>query len=318
MSSSTGIALLSITVGPKTLDDAQRLARGLAQLLAEDSALRAMSDQVTGDVVIAGVSELHLEIVLDRLKREFNVEAVVSRPRVACKETVTRPADGEAKYVSQDRQYAHVKIRLLPGDDGTGYVFEDHTTGGAVPSTFITSIDEGIREALTHGVVAGFPVDDVRIELYDGSYHDVDSSEAAFRAAGSLAFDDAAKKADPVLLEPVMRVEVVVPEEHVGVVMGNLSGRRGVIQAMEIRVGTRCIIAHVPLSEMSGYSTDLRSRTQGRGTYTMQFERYQPFRRPERDAEGQGSFVREPRGPLPKPRNTGIALPEPDDDRLET
>jgi elongation factor G len=318
MSSTTGIALLSITAGPKTLADAQRLARGMAQLMTEDPALRATTDQITGEVLIAGVSELHLEIVLDRLRREFNVEATVSRPRVACKETITRPADGEAKYVSQDRHYAHVKIHVIPGEPESGYVFENHTTGGAVPGRFIASIDEGIREALTHGVVAGYPVEDVRIELNDGSYHDVDSSEAAFRAAGSLAFDDAAKKADPVLLEPVMRVEVVVPEEHVGDVMGNLSGRRGVIQAMQLRDDTRFIIAHVPLSDMFGYPTDLRSRTQGRGTYTMQFERYQPFRPSERDEEEQGSFVCEPRGPLPKPRNTGIALPEPDDDRLET
>ena len=313
MSTSTGLALLSITVGPKTLDDAHQLARGLAQLMSEDPTLRATTDQVSGEVVVAGVSELHLEIVLDRLRREFNVEATVGRPRVACKETVTRPADGEAKYLSQDRQYAHVKIRLIPGADGTGCVFENHTTVGAVPERFITSIDEGIRESLTHGVLAGYPVDDVRIELYDGSYHDVDSSEAAFRAAGSLAFEDAAKKAGPVLLEPVMRVAVVVPEEHVAVVMVTLSARRGVIQAMQPRDETRFIVAHVPLSDMFGYSTDLHSRTSGRATYTMQFERYQPYRRPERDEE-QGSCVREPRGPLPEPRNAGIALPEPDDD----
>jgi elongation factor G len=313
MSTTTGLALLSITVGPKTLDDAHQLARGLAQLMSEDPTLRATTDQVSGEVVVAGVSELHLEIVLDRLRREFNVEATVGRPRVACKETVTRPADGEAKYLSQDRQYAHVKIRLIPGADGTGCVFENHTTVGAVPERFITSIDEGIRESLTHGVLAGYPVDDVRIELYDGSYHDVDSSEAAFRAAGSLAFEDAAKKAGPVLLEPVMRVAVVVPEEHVAVVMVTLSARRGVIQAMQPRDETRFIVAHVPLSDMFGYSTDLHSRTSGRATYTMQFERYQPYRRPERDEE-QGSCVREPRGPLPEPRNAGIALPEPDDD----
>jgi elongation factor G len=317
MSSTSGIALISITVGPKTLGDAQQLTQGLARLMAEDPSLRATTDQITGEVVIAGVSELHLEITLDRLRREFNVEATVGRPRVACKETVTRPADGEAKYVSENRQYAHVKIRLMPGDDGTGYVFENHTTGGAVPGRFITSIDEGIREGLAHGVVAGYPVDDVRIELYDGSYHDVDSSEAAFHVAGSLAVEDAAKKAGPVLLEPVMRIEVDVPEEHVSDVMGNLSMRRGVIQTMEAGDKRRFIMAHVPLSDMFGYSTDLRSRTHGRGTYTMQFERYQPFRRPERDGEEQGSLVREPRRPLPKPRNTGIALPEPDDDSFE-
>jgi elongation factor G len=315
MSTPTGIALLSITVGPKTLDDAQRLAGGLTQLMAEDPVLRSTTDQVTGEVVIAGVSELHLEIVIDRLKREFKVEATVGRPRVACKETISRPADGESKYVSQDRQYAHVKIRIKPVDGGTGCVFENHTTAGSIPERFIASIDEGIRERLTHGVVAGYPVDDVRIELYDGSYHDVDSSKAAFRAAGSLAFEDAAKKAGPVLLEPVMRVDVHVPEEHAEDVVGNLSARRGVIQAVEARDGTRFIVAHVTLSDMFGYPTDLRSRTHGRGTYTMQFERYQPCRRPERDEE-QGSCVREPRGPQPKPRNTGIALPEPDDDRL--
>jgi elongation factor G len=316
MSTTTGIALLSITAGPKTLDDAHQLARGLAHLMAEDPTLRATTDQVTGEVVIAGVSELHLEIVLDRLKREFNVEAAVGRPRVARKETITRPAAGEAKYLSEDRQYAHVKIRLMPGGDGTGCAFESHTAGDAVPERFITSIDEGIREALTHGVVAGYPVDDVRIELYDGSYHDVHSSQAAFRAAGRLAVEDAARKAGPVLLEPIMRVEVVVPEEHVRDVMVTLSARRGVIQAVQPRDETRFIIAHVPLSDMSGYSADLHSRTCGRGTYTMQFERYQPDRGPERDEE-QGSCVREPRGPLPQPRNGGIALPEPDDDLFE-
>jgi elongation factor G len=316
MRTTTGIALLSMTVGPKTLDDAHQLARGLARLMAEDPALRATTDQVTGEVVIAGLSELHLEIVIDRLKREFNVEATVGRPRVACKEKITRPADGEAKYLGLDRQYAHVKIRLMPGDDGTGCVFENHTTAGSIPERFIASIDEGIRERLTRGVVAGYPVNDVRIELYDGSYHDVHSSAAAFRTAGSLAFEDAAKKAGPVLLEPVMRVEVYVPEECAGAVMGNLSARRGEIQMMDVRHGRRSIMAHVPLSEMFGYSTDLRSRTLGRGTHTMQFERYQPHPGPERDEE-QGSYVREPRGPLPTPRNTGIALPEPDDDCFE-
>jgi elongation factor G len=195
-------------------------------------------------------------------------------------------------------------------------VFENHTTGGAIPERFIASIDEGIREILAHGVVAGYPVDDLRIELYDGSYHDADSSEAAFRGAASLAFEDAAKKAGPVLLEPIMRVEVHVPEEHAGIVMGNLAARRGVIQTVEVRDGTRLIRAHVPLSDMFGYSSDLRSRTFGRATYTMQFERYQPHRRPESDEE-QGSCVREPRGPQPKPRNTGIALPEPDDGYFE-
>src|SRR5712671_3404461 len=278
MNGITGAALLSIAVTPKTAGDAQRLAHALQQLTAEDPALHVQPGEQTGQVIIGGMGELHLEIVVDRLKREFSVEGTLGKPQVAYKETLTRPADGEMKYAKQTGgrgQYGHVKIHLYPGEPGSGYIFENETTGGSIPKEFIKPIDEGIKEALTRGILAGFPIDDVRIELYDGSYHDVDSSEMAFKIAGSMAFQDAAKRAKPVLLEPIMRVEVVVPKEHMGDVMGNLSSRRGQIQSQEDRGGTQIIQARVPLSEMFGYATDLRSRTQGRATYSMHFDRYE-------------------------------------------
>jgi elongation factor G len=271
--------VISLAIEPKTKADQEKLGVGLGKLMAEDPTFRVKTDQQTGEVVIAGMGELHLEIIVDRLKREFNVEASVGRPQVAYKETLTRAADGEMKYAKQTGgrgQYGHAKIHLYPGEPGSGYVFENKISGGAIPKEFIKPIDEGIKEALTRGVLAGYPVDDVRIELYDGSYHDVDSSEMAFKIAGSMAFQDAAKKAKPVLLEPVMRVEVVVPKEHMGDVMGNLSSRRGHIQSQEDRGGTQIVNARVPLSEMFGYATDLRSRTQGRATYSMHFDRYEP------------------------------------------
>jgi elongation factor G len=271
--------VISLAIEPKTKADQEKLGVGLQKLMAEDPTFRVKTDQQTGEVVIAGMGELHLEIIVDRLKREFNVESSSGRPQVAYKETLTRPADGEMKYAKQTGgrgQYGHAKIHLYPGEPGTGYIFENKISGGAIPKEFIKPVDEGIKEALTRGVLAGYPVDDVRIELYDGSYHDVDSSEMAFKIAGSMAFQDAAKKAKPVLLEPVMRVEVVVPKEHMGDVMGNLSSRRGAIQSQEDRGGTQIINARVPLSEMFGYATDLRSRTQGRATFSMHFDRYEP------------------------------------------
>jgi elongation factor G len=271
--------VISLAIEPKTKADQEKLGQGLGKLMAEDPTFRVKTDPATGEVVIAGMGELHLEIIVDRLKREFSVEASVGRPQVAYKETLTRPADGEMKYAKQTGgrgQYGHAKIHLFPGEPGSGYIFENKISGGSIPKEFIKPIDEGIKEALTRGVLAGYPVDDVRIELYDGSYHDVDSSEMAFKIAGSMAFQDAAKKAKPVLLEPVMRVEVVVPKEHMGDVMGNLSSRRGAIQSQEDRGGTQIINARVPLSEMFGYATDLRSRTQGRATYSMHFDRYEP------------------------------------------
>jgi elongation factor G len=271
--------VISLAIEPKTKSDQEKLGVGLAKLKAEDPTFHVKTDEETGQVVIAGMGELHLEIIVDRLKREFSVEALVGKPQVAYKETLTRPADGEMKYAKQTGgrgQYGHAKIHVYPGEPGTGYVFENGIVGGSIPKEFIKPIDEGIKEALTRGVLAGYPIDDVKVELYDGSYHDVDSSEMAFKIAGSMAFQDAAKKAKPVLLEPMMRVEVVVPKEHLGDVMGNLSSRRGHIQSQEDRGGTQIINARVPLSEMFGYATDLRSRTQGRATYSMHFDRYEP------------------------------------------
>jgi len=270
--------VISLAIEPKTKGDQEKLGQGLAKLMAEDPTFRVRTDEQTAQVVIAGMGELHLEIIVDRLKREFNVEASVGKPQVAYKETLTRPADGDGRYVRQTGgrgQYGHAKIHLYPADPGSGYLFENRIVGGAIPKEFIKPIDQGIKEALTRGILAGYPVDDVRVELYDGSFHDVDSSEMAFKIAGSLAFQDAAKRAKPVLLEPVMRVEVVVPKEYMGDVMGDLASRRGRIQSQEDRGGTQIIKARVPLSEMFGYATDLRSRTQGRATYSMHFDRYE-------------------------------------------
>jgi len=271
--------VISLAIEPKTKPDQEKLGQGLGKLMAEDPTFRVRTDEQTGQVVIAGMGELHLEIIVDRLKREFGVEASVGRPQVAYKETLTRPAEGDGRYVRQTGgrgQYGHAKIRLVPRNPGEGYEFINNIVGGAIPKEFIKPIDQGIREAMTTGVLAGYPVDDVAVELYDGSFHDVDSSEMAFKIAGSMAFKDAAKKAKPVLLEPVMRVEVVVPKDYMGDVMGNLSSRRGHIQSQEDRGGTQIIAARVPLSEMFGYATDLRSRTQGRATYSMHFDRYEP------------------------------------------
>jgi elongation factor G len=271
--------VISLAIEPKTKADQEKLGQGLQKLMAEDPTFRVNTDQQTGQTIIRGMGELHLEIIVDRLKREFSVEASVGKPQVAYKETLTRPADGEMKYAKQTGgrgQYGHVKIHVYPGEPGTGYVFENEIVGGSIPREYIKPIDEGIKEALTRGALAGYPIDDVRVELYDGSFHEVDSSEMAFKIAGSMAFQDAAKKAKPVLLEPVMRVEVVVPKEYMGDVMGDLSSRRGQIQSQEDRGGTQIITARVPLSEMFGYATDLRSRTQGRATYSMHFDRYEP------------------------------------------
>jgi elongation factor G len=270
--------VIALAIEPKTKGDQEKLGVGLQKLMAEDPTFRVKTDEQTGQVVISGMGELHLEIIVDRLKREFGVEASVGKPQVAYKETLTRPADGEMKYAKQTGgrgQYGHAKIHLFPGEPGTGYIFENEIVGGTIPKEYIKPIDEGIKEALTRGVLAGYPIDDVRIVLYDGSYHDVDSSEMAFKIAGSMAFQDAAKKAKPVLLEPVMRVEVVVPKDYMGDVMGDLASRRGRIQSQEDRGGTQIINARVPLSEMFGYATDLRSRTQGRATYSMHFDRYE-------------------------------------------
>ena len=271
--------VISLAIEPKTKSDQEKLGLGLAKLMAEDPTFRVKTDPETGQVVIAGMGELHLEIIVDRLKREFSVEASVGAPQVAYKETVTRAAEGEGRYVKQTGgrgQYGHAKIRIAPRRPGEGYLFENNIVGGSIPKEFIKPIDQGIREAMTTGVLAGYPIDDILIDLYDGSFHDVDSSEMAFKIAGSMAFKDAAKKAHPVLLEPVMRVEVTVPEEYMGDVIGDITSRRGHLQAVEARGGTQIINSRVPLATMFGYATDLRSRTQGRGAYSMHFDRYEP------------------------------------------
>ena len=268
-------ALILLAIGPRTEADREKLGQGLARLMAEDPALRVRTVPATGEVVIGALSELHLEIIVDRLRREFGVEAFVGRPLIAYKEAFTRQADGEMKYIGPGGggHYGHVKIHLYPGETGTGFIFENELMQGAIPAQFITPIREGIEEALGRGVLAGHPVGDVRIELYDGSYHDVDSSAMAFRLAAAMAFLDAAKHAGPVLLEPVMRVEVVVDEDYADDVLGNLAGRRGLIQSREGRGDVEIINARVPLSEMFGYETDLRSRTRGRGRYSMALDR---------------------------------------------
>jgi elongation factor G len=270
--------VISLAIEPKTKADQEKLGHGLGKLKAEDPTFHVKTDEETGQVVISGMGELHLEIIVDRLKREFSVEASVGKPQVAYKETITRPSEGEGRYIKQTGgrgQYGHAKIRMIPRKPGEGYEFENEIVGGSIPKEFIKPIDQGIREAMTTGVLAGYPMDDVRIELYDGSYHDVDSNEMAFKIAGSMAFKDAAKKAHPVLLEPVMRVEVVVPEEYMGDVIGDITSRRGHLQSMEARGGSQVINSRVPLSEMFGYATDIRSRTQGRGAYSMHFDRYE-------------------------------------------
>ena len=307
-------ALLSLALSPKTDADRERLTLGLRKLMAEDPSLRVEDALSTGEVVIAATGELQLEIVVDRLAREFNVAADVGRPQVAYKETFTRSADGAMKYARQidgRGQYAHARVRLYPGESGSGYTFESTILGGAIPEEFIQSVNDGIKEALAHGMVGGYPIDDVRIELYDGSYHDTDSSEAAFKVAGAMAFQDAARQAGPVLLEPVMRVDVVVSNEFVRDVVADLESRRGQIHSREHRGRTQTIRARVPLSDLFGYFSNLRERTRGRGTFVMQFDRYQPVRRAEDDG-AEPSLVRAPRRPIPAPRSSKVALPEPE------
>jgi elongation factor G len=268
--------VIALAVEPKTKADQEKLGTGLAKLMSEDPTFRVETDKDTGQTKISGMGELHLEIIVDRLKREFGVEANVGKPQVAYKETIRKQGKGEGRWIKQTGgrgQYGHAKIELEPAP-GEGFVFENEITGGSIPKEYIKPVEEGIKEALQRGILAGYPVVDVRVKLYDGSYHEVDSSEMAFKLAGSLAFQDAAKKASPVLLEPIMKVEVVTPDDYTGAVTGDLSSRRGHLEGQISRGGTQIITAMVPLSNMFGYSTDLRSRTQGRATYTMHFEKY--------------------------------------------
>jgi elongation factor G len=271
--------VISVAIEPKTKGDQDKLGAGLARLAEEDPTFRVSSDEETGQTLIAGMGELHLEIIVDRLMREFKVDANVGRPQVAYRETIGKPAEKiQGRFVRQtggSGQYGDAVINLLPQEPGAGYEFADKIVGGKIPKEYIKPIDEGIQEAMNSGVLAGYPVVDVKVELIDGSYHDVDSSERAFKIAGSMAFKEAMKRAKPKLLEPVMAVEVVTPEDFLGDVMGNLNSRRGRIEEMNPLGNATTIKAIVPLSEMFGYATDVRSMTQGRATFTMQFERYE-------------------------------------------
>ena len=270
--------VIRVAIEPKTKEGQEKMGIGLAKLAEEDPTFQTYTDEETGQTIIAGMGELHLEIIVDRLMREFKVEANVGKPQVAYKETIRKNVDVEHKYARQSGgkgQYGHVLMKMEPLEPGAGYEFVNKIVGGAIPKEYIPAVDAGVQGAMQTGVLAGYPVVDVRVTLYDGSYHEVDSSEMAFKIAASMAFKDGSKKADPVLKEPVMQVDVVVPEEYMGDVMGDLNSRRGQIQGMEARAGAQAIHAFVPLSEMFGYATELRSRTQGRGQYTMQPSHYE-------------------------------------------
>ncbi|WP_058259473.1 elongation factor G [Fenollaria timonensis] len=271
--------VISVAIEPKTKASQDKMTQALLKLAEEDPTFRTYTDEETGQTIIAGMGELHLEIIVDRLLREFKVEANVGNPQVAYKESIKSAAEGEGKYVKQSGgrgQYGHARIKIEPQPAGKGYEFVNAIVGGAIPKEYIGPVDQGIQEALQSGVIAGYPVLDVKVTLYDGSYHEVDSSEMAFKIAGSMAIKDALKKATPTLLEPMMKVEVTTPEEYMGDVIGDLNSRRGRIEGMELDNGAQHVKAFVPLSEMFGYATSLRSNTQGRANYSMQFDHYDP------------------------------------------
>ncbi len=269
--------VISIAVEPKTKDDQEKMGLALGKIAQEDPSFRVATDEESNQTIISGMGELHLDIIVDRMKREFNVEATIGKPQVAYRETIRKSIEQEAKYVKQSGgkgQYGHVWLKIEPQEPGKGYEFVNQIVGGAIPKEFIGPVDKGVIEQMENGVIGGYPVVDVKVTLYDGSFHDVDSSEVAFKVAGSQAFKEGAKKANPVLLEPVMKVEAVTPGDYLGDVTGDLNRRRGIIQGMEETVVGNIIKAEVPLSEMFGYATDLRSMTQGRATYTMEFAKY--------------------------------------------
>ncbi len=270
--------VISVAIEPKTKADQEKLGFSLQKLMQEDPSFRVMTDQETGQVIISGMGELHLEIIVDRLLREFKVDANVGKPQVAYRETIRKKVTAEGKYIRQTGgrgQYGHAVVELEPQDPGKGFEFVNKTVGGSVPKEYVMPIQKGIVEAMENGVIAGYPMVDIKVTLIDGSYHDVDSSEMAFKIAGSMAFKEGANKASPALLEPIMAVEVVCAEEYMGDIIGDLSSRRGRVQGMNVRGAGRVITAQVPLSEMFGYATDIRSKTQGRATYTMQFAHYE-------------------------------------------
>jgi elongation factor G len=269
--------VIAVAVEPKTKSDQERMGIALSKLAQEDPSFRVRTDEESGQTIIAGMGELHLDIIVDRMRREFKVDANVGAPQVAYRETIKAKVEQEGKFVKQSGgrgQYGHVYLRLEPQEPGAGYLFVNEIVGGVVPREYIPAVDKGVQEAMTNGVIAGYPVVDVKVTLYDGSYHDVDSNEMAFKIAGSMCFKEAAKKAKPVLLEPIMKVEVVTPEEYMGDVMGDLNSRRGMVQGMDDTPSGKQIKAEVPLSAMFGYATDLRSATQGRANYSMEFTKY--------------------------------------------
>jgi elongation factor G len=270
--------VISVAVEPKTKGDQEKMGVALGKLAQEDPTFKVNTDPDSGQTIISGMGELHLEIIVDRMMREFNVQANVGKPQVAYRETIRKHSEAEGKYIRQtggSGQYGHVKIRIEPNEPGKGYEFVNDVVGGVVPKEYIKPVDQGIKEAMEGGVLAGYEMVDVKATLYDGSYHEVDSNEMAFKIAGSMAFKEAARKASPVLLEPVMSVEVVVPEEYMGTIIGDLNSRRGRIEGIEHRAGSQVIKAMVPLAEMFGYATNMRSNTQGRATFSMHFSRYE-------------------------------------------
>jgi elongation factor G len=292
--------VIAVAIEPKTKADQEKMGIALGRLAQEDPTFKIHTDEDTGQTIIAGMGELHLEIIVDRMMREFNVGANVGKPQVAYKETIRRKAEGEGKHIKQTGghgQYGHAQITVEPSGVGVGFVFENGTKGGSIPKEFIRPIEQGVKEAMQSGVLAGYEVKDVKVTLVDGSYHEVDSSEIAFKIAGSMAFKDGCRKASPALLEPVMKVEVVLPEEYMGDIIGDLNSRRGRIEGMEARQGAQIIKALVPLSSMFGYATDMRSRTQGRATYTMHFAHYEEVPKNISDeiiAKAQGREVEKP------------------------
>ena len=292
------VPVISVAVEPKTKADQEKMSLALNKLSQEDPTFKVHTDPDSGQTIISGMGELHLEIIVDRMMREYKVEANVGKPQVAYRETIRRKAEAEGKYIRQTGgrgQYGHAKIRIEPNEAGKGYEFLNEIVGGSVPKEYIKPIDQGIQEALEGGVLAGYPMVDIKVELYDGSYHEVDSNEMAFKIAGSMAFKEAARRASPVLLEPVMAVEVVTPEDYAGTIMGDLSSRRGRIEGMEHRAGSQVIKAIVPLAEMFGYATHMRSSTQGRAEYSMHFARYEEAPRSVAEeiiAKAQGKAVR--------------------------
>ena len=268
--------VISVAVEPKTKVDQEKMGVALQKLAEEDPTFIVRTDEETGQIIISGMGELHLEILVDRMKREFKVESNVGKPQVAYRETITAVTDAECKYAKQSGgrgQYGHVKMTIEP-NTGKGYEFVNKVTGGAIPREYIPAVDKGIQESLEGGILAGYPLVDIKVTLFDGSYHEVDSSEMAFKIAGSMALKDGCKKASPCILEPIFKVEVTTPEEYMGDIIGDLNSRRGMIGGMTERNGARIIDAKVPLSEMFGYSTDLRSKSQGRATYAMEFCEY--------------------------------------------